>query len=70
MQLSANQKLEQAFTLCRSSELVSSDKNAKLTLRRAAEIQTICEKGLEQLPPRRKPVQLSRAQVLWCVVAD
>ncbi|KAK9915479.1 hypothetical protein WJX75_009807 [Coccomyxa subellipsoidea] len=58
-----------ASLAAQSSELITCDKNAKLTLRRAGEIQTICENGLEQLPPGRKPVQLSRAQVLWKAVA-
>ena len=52
--------------MCRASERVNTDKNAKLALRRAAEIQEICQKGLEQFPAARKLPQLSRVQVLWC----
>ncbi len=51
--------------MCRASELVNTDKNAKLALRRAAEIQEMCQKGLEQFPAARKLPQLSRVQVLW-----
>ncbi|CAL8468888.1 g8429 [Coccomyxa elongata] len=53
----------------RASELVNTDKNAKLALRRAAEIQEICQKGLEQFPAARKLPQLSRVQVLWKALA-
>lgn len=48
----------------RASEVLKKDKNAKLTLRRAAEIQELCKKGLEQLPAVRKAPQFSNTQVL------